>query len=190
MISAEPFDTPIVTDRLELRLLASSDVPAFHSYYSRPDVCRYLLFEPRDLDTITEKVAAHAAHVSLREDGDYLDLAVVRRSDDRLVGDVILKLAHSDQLTGEIGWGFHPEFQGNGYATEAATAMLRHAFGTLGFRRIVAELDPHNAASAALCRRLGMRQEAHLVDNLFSKGEWVDTVVFALLAREFSTGLA
>ena len=187
MISAEPFIAPIVTDRLELRLLTAADVPAFHSYYSRPDVCRYLLFEPRDLATITDKVAAHAAHVALREDDDYLDLAVVRRQDGQLVGDVILKLSHSEQLTGEIGWGFHPDFHGSGYATEAATAMLAHAFGTLGFRRIVAELDPHNEASAALCRRLGMRQEAHLVDNLFSKGEWVDTAVFALLAREFST---
>jgi len=187
VISSEPFISPLLTERLELRLMSPADAPALHAYYSRPDVCRYLLFEPRDLATVTEKVAAHAAHTILAEDGDYLDLAVIRRSDGALVGDVILKLTHADQLTGEIGWGFHPDFHGTGYATEAATAMLAHAFGSLGFRRIVAELDPRNEASAALCRRLGMRREALLVENLFSKGEWGDTAVYALLAREFST---
>jgi len=184
VISAEPFTTPLVTERLELRLMTPADAPALHAYYSRPDVCRYLLFEPRDLATVTEKVAAHTAHTALVEDGDYLDLAVIRRSDGALVGDVILKLTHADQLTGEIGWGFHPDFHGYGYATEGATAMLAHAFG---FRRIVAELDPRNAASVALCLRLGMRREALLVENLFSKGEWGDTAIYALLAREFST---
>ncbi|MBO3744237.1 GNAT family N-acetyltransferase [Actinoplanes flavus] len=55
----------------------------------------------------------------------------------------------------EIGWHLHPEVWGQGYATEAAEAVLRDAFGR-GLARVVAVTDPDNHASQAVCRRLGM----------------------------------
>ena len=54
--------------------------------------------------------------------------------------------------------------------------------------RVRAVLDPRNTPSAALCRRLGMRQEAHFVEDLWFKGEWGDTAVYAILAREWTAG--
>jgi RimJ/RimL family protein N-acetyltransferase len=59
--------------------------------------------------------------------------------------------------TCEIGWTLHPDHHGVGDMTEAATAVLRLAVGDLGMHRVIAHLDPRNAASAALCSRLGMR---------------------------------
>lgn len=50
-----------------------------------------------------------------------------------------------------------------------------------------ASTDPRNVASAALLRSLGMCQEAHFRESLQLRGEWVDDVVFALLAREWSS---
>jgi len=49
-----------------------------------------------------------------------------------------------------------------------------------------AELDPRNDASIALCRRLGMREEAHFVEDMWFKGEWADTGVYAILASEWT----
>ncbi len=65
--------------------------------------------------------------------------------------------------------------------------MLGLAFGEMGLHRVFAELDPRNASSIALCRRLGMRHEAHFVENMMFKGEWADTDIFAMLAREWTT---
>jgi aminoglycoside 6'-N-acetyltransferase len=63
--------------------------------------------------------------------------------------------------------------------------VLDVAFGTLGLHRVQANLDPRKTASAALCERLGMREEAHFVEDLWFKGEWGDTVIYALLDREW-----
>jgi RimJ/RimL family protein N-acetyltransferase len=74
---------------------------------------------------------------------------------------------------------------GRGYATEAASLMLRLGFEGLGLHRIVARIDERNEASARLAGRLGMRQEARLVSNELFKGEWSNELDFAMLADEW-----
>ena len=65
------------------------------------------------------------------------------------------------------------------------SAMLRLGFEELGLHRIVARIEERNEPSVKLARRLGMRQEARLVDNEFFKGEWSTEVDFAMLAEEW-----
>ena len=57
----------------------------------------------------------------------------------------------------EVGWTFHPDAWGRGYATEAAVAAIDWAFAQLGWDDIIHCIDPANAASQALARRLGSR---------------------------------
>jgi RimJ/RimL family protein N-acetyltransferase len=85
----------------------------------------------------------------------------------------------------EVGYIFHPDYSGHGYATEAARAMLSAGFTEFGFHRIFARLDAENTASANVCRRLGMRQEAHLIENDFFAERWTSELVFAILRREW-----
>ena len=59
------------------------------------------------------------------------------------------------------------------------------AFEDVGLHRVVGRLDGRNSASAGLLARLGMRREAHLVENEWVKGEWTDEVVYAMLDREW-----
>lgn len=67
----------------------------------------------------------------------------------------------------------------------AARALLAFAFETLRVHRVVARLHPENVASVRMCDRLGMRREAHMVEDLWNKGAWEDTGVYAILAREW-----
>ncbi len=185
------FTTPLETERLVLRLMTIDDVDAVYAYQSRADVCRYLLFEPRTRDEVAEKVAKHAQAVTLAEDHDYLELAVTLRSPDGtpgpLIGDSYFTIASVEHSRAEIGWAVHPDHLRQGYAAEAATAMLELAFSTLGLHRVYAELDTRNDASIALCRRLGMREEAYFVQDMMFKGEWADTGIYALLADEWTS---
>lgn len=64
--------------------------------------------------------------------------------------------------------------------------MLRIAFDDLGMHRTSAVLDARNHASAAVCARLGMRAEAHFIEDLWFKGAWGDTAIYAILAREWA----
>ncbi|WP_166871016.1 GNAT family N-acetyltransferase [Salinibacterium sp. ZJ450] len=179
------FSAPLEADRVSLRMLTDQDVDVVHSYQSREDVCRYMLYEPRDHATVVAKVAEWSQHSRLEQDSDYLQLAVERRSDRRVLGDLYFTIKSVANQSAEIGWSLHPDHQGQGYASEAASAMLDVAFRVMRLHRVVAELDPRNDPSVALCRRLGMREEARFVEDLRFKGEWADTGVYAILAREF-----
>lgn len=103
-----------------------------------------------------------------------------------VIGDVALWVTDDTGRCAEIGWVMRADAHGHGYATEAVRAVLDLAFGTYGLHRVAAQLDPRNTASARLCERVGMRREAHLRQDCFSKGEWTDTWIYGLLAEEWS----
>ncbi len=95
-----------------------------------------------------------------------------------------------DNRQGEIGFIFDPAHQGHGYATEAARALVAHAFEHYGLHRVYGRLEPRNVASARVLEKLGMRREAHLIENEWVKGEWQSEAVYALLAREWAAASA
>jgi RimJ/RimL family protein N-acetyltransferase len=179
---------PIATERLLLRPMTPADAPAIHAYQSRADVCRYIPYSPRTLEEVSARLArADVTRATLDDEGQAIVLAVVRQADDALVGDVMLAWKSREHGTGEIGYVLNPVFHGHGYATEAANAALHLGFDGLGLHRIIGRIDARNAASAAVLRRIGMRQEAYLRENEFGKGEWTDEIDFAVLESEWRT---
>jgi RimJ/RimL family protein N-acetyltransferase len=80
---------------------------------------------------------------------------------------------------------FHPAHQGHGYATEASHAVVRLAFETYDLHRLYGRLEARNTASARVLEKLGMRREAHLIENEWVKGEWQSEAIYALLARDW-----
>lgn len=178
------FADPIVSGAVVLRLLTPADTDAVHAWMSDPEVVRYQLYEPRDRATVAEKVAEYSLATRLEKNDDYVQPAIV--VDGEVVGAIYFTLSSVDDLTAEIGWALRREHHGKGYAAEAARAMLDLAFGAMGLHRVFAELDPRNVASVSLCQRLGMRHEAHFVENMMFKGDWADTGIYAILAREWN----
>jgi RimJ/RimL family protein N-acetyltransferase len=180
-------DAPIETERLRLRLFTPEDAVAVHEIRSQPEVALYLYGDPWDLAEAERAVRERAGASGLREDDDALSLAAERRADGRVVGEMTLWLRSAEHRQGEIGFVFHRDAQGRGYAREAATSILDLAFGVVGLHRVFGRTDARNEASAGLMRRLGMRQEAHLVHNEMFKGEWADELVFAILEDEWAS---
>ena len=180
------FDAPIETERLLLRTFRASDLDDLHAIRSLPAVVRYLYGDARSRDEVEDMLAERVTLTRLGEDDDALVLAVERRTDGRVIGDVSLWLRSTEHRQGEIGFAFHPDAQGCGFASEATTAVLGLAFGRLGLHRVFGRTDARNVASAALMRRLGMRQEAHLRENEIFKGAWGDELVFAVLEDEWN----
>lgn len=176
---------PITTARLLLRPFVAGDLDDLHAIHSRPDVARFLYWEPRTRDEVAAVLQTRQGEVSIGRRGDRLALAVVL-PDGHLLGEVVLAWRDNEHRCGEIGFVLHPRHHGQGYAVEAATEMLRLGFEGLGLRRIIGRADGRNAASARVMARLGMRCEAYFVQNEFVKGEWTDEVVYALLAHEWS----
>ncbi|MEQ7123107.1 GNAT family protein [Actinopolymorpha sp. B11F2] len=178
-------DCPIETDRLLLRPFTPDDHDALFDIQRRADVARYLYWEPRRAEEMPDVLAKRISQSCIRSEGDALALAVVRRDTGALVGDLLVFWVSREHRLGEIGYVFHPDHGGQGFATEAAEVALRLGFEGLGLHRMIGRLDARNVRSARLLERLGMRREAHFVENEYVKGEWTDEVVYAMVETEW-----
>ena len=178
------FREPIRTERLVIRPMTMDDLDDVYAYQSDQANHVYLMNDARSRDEVVENLGRYVAATRLAEEKDWIQPAV--ELDGRVIGQLYLTIYSLENLGAEVGWVFHPEFHGQGYATEAATALLELAFGELGVHRVRAELDPLNAASIALCQRLGMREEAHFVKDIWLRGKWDDSGIYAILEDEWA----
>ena len=180
-----PIDVPLVLQRVTLRAFVLDDLGAFHDMHARPDVARFLYWEPRSPEESRAALVRKATETSFGAADEALSLAVTRNEDDVFLGEVILSMVNASGRGAEFGFIFHPGHHGHGYAREAASGLLDLAFGSLGLHRVVGRCDARNEASARLMQRLGMRQEAHFRRNELVKGEWCDELDYALLDEEW-----
>lgn len=173
------------TARLSLREFEESDAPDTHVYEREPHVVRYQTFAPRSLAEslayIKESMAT-ARQVPRR----IFDLAVVLREEQRLVGRCGLKVADPESREGALWYILNPGYWGRGIIPEAARALLAFGFGELGLHRIIVDCEPQNTMSIRVAEKLGMRREAHFIENAWVKGVWTDSLIFALLDREWA----
>ncbi len=183
-------DYPLRTEQLALRPMVPGDDRALWSYLSLEEVCRYVPFGPYGIEVVRERLADQYARRDLTEAGQALLLGVTVPPSDWVVGHVMLRWLTEEHLDGEVGWMLAPSVHGRGYGTEAMAPVLRLGFEGLGLHRVVARIDARNEPSIALARRLGMREEAHLVANMRVRGEWTDEVDFALLEDEWRMQVA
>jgi RimJ/RimL family protein N-acetyltransferase len=177
---------PLETERLLLRPFTAEDFDALYAIQSRDDVARWLYWGPLSEDEVRASLERKIGATTLVKEGDRLSLAVVLKSSSELIGEGSVFLLSAEHRQGEIGFVFHPDHHGHGYATETARLLLQLAFEEFGLHRVIGRLEPRNAASARLLERLGMRREAHFVENEFVKGEWQSELVYALLEREWT----
>ncbi len=171
----------LVTARLRIDALRPADAGALFAYRADPAVARYQGWCPADVTAAREFIVAQP----LQPGHGWFQRAIRLREDGQLIGDLGVDLPEDARDSVGFGISIAPAGQGHGYASEAVRAVFEQVFGPFGRHRIHASVDPRNLACMALLCGLGMRQEAHHRESLWLQGEWVDDVIFALLAREW-----
>ena len=174
---------PLRTDRLLLRLMVDDDLDDVLAWMSDETVTRYQLYDVRSREQVQEHIDKVKDARHLEKADDFVEFAI--ELDGTVIGCIYFALKSPENQTAEIGWALTAAHQGKGYAYESAHAVMALAFETMGLHRVVAELDPRNAPSIALCRKLGLREEALHVEDLWFKGAWADTGIYAILDREW-----
>jgi RimJ/RimL family protein N-acetyltransferase len=152
----------LVSERLDLRRWEVEDADFVFDMYSRWEVQRYIGRVPKVMEDRSEAVALIERLRSL-DHPVHGYWAVAEKATRQLLGTILLKPipASGDSLPlrpsgdTEIGWHFHPDSWGNGYASEAASVVLEHAFRS-GLEKVVAVTSPANHASQKVCLRIGM----------------------------------
>lgn len=177
---------PLRTERLVLRPHRLDDLDDLYAFHSLPEVVRYVPWPVRDRSQTRTALEAKLDQATLTEPGRWLVLAI--EYDGRVIGEALLKWASDTDRQGEVGIAMHPDFQGRGLASEAVREMLRLGFDELGLHRITGVCVDANTASARMLERLGFQLEAHLIHNIFFKGEWTNQLVYALRDDDWRAG--
>jgi RimJ/RimL family protein N-acetyltransferase len=176
---------PLETDRLILRFNEADDLDDVYAYLGSDDATRWIDFDTRTREEVGAVLERRQQKRQIAKDEDRIAIAVVERESNRVIGDIYFAVKSIESKQAEIGYIFNPEFQGKGYATEACEAVLAMAFETNDLHRVSAECDVLNPPSFKLMERVGMRREAHFLENMWFKGQWSDSYVYAILQREW-----
>jgi ribosomal-protein-alanine N-acetyltransferase len=171
--------TPLQTERLTLRAHALSDIPALIPLIGAREVAATTLRIPHPY---TESDARDfiAATQEDFSSGSGLRLGIVLRASDTLCGGVGLRIK-ADHRRAELGYWIGVPYWGNGYATEAARAVVKYGFETLGLHRIFASHFANNPASARVLRKIGMRHEGSLRAHILKWGEFLDLEMYGMV---------
>jgi arylformamidase len=154
-----PADVAYETERCWVRSWRADDAERVLDIYSRWEVARWLGSEPKVMEGM-EAAERLVSRWSELNDTDEIAgrWAVERKSDGVVLGVVILVPLPDGDGEFEVGWHFHPDAWGGGYASETARAAVAWGFDH-GLSEIWAVVRPDNAASIAVCRRIGMTAE-------------------------------
>ena len=173
------------TERLRLRPMTLDDAEAVYAYRSIPEVNTYT-YTP--IWTTLAEAVNHVEKLvpSINDpDSGFCKWMVELQDSGQIIGDVFLNKHDELQGSYEIGYMFHPDFYGHGYATETVREVLRIGFEEWDVHRIYARVDEDNIGSTRVCQKLGMRQEARLIESDRRGDVWSTELNFAMLNREW-----
>lgn len=173
------------TERLWLRRLERRDLVALLAYRNDPEVARFQGWG--DGFTAEQAEAMLAQQTGLRPGtpGAWFRWMLEEKATGSVVGDCAMCVNANEPRQAEIGFSLAREHQGRGLASEGVRRVLGYAFGELRLHRVIAITDARNYAAAALLERVGMRREAHFIQNVWYKAAWGDEFVFAILRSEW-----
>jgi len=172
-------------ERVLLRPFRQADLDTFIAYRSDPNVARYQGWDAPYSRSRGLSFIAEMRRTRPGTPGRWYQLAIERQSDQQMIGDCGFCILEKDGQQAEIGFTLARSHHGEGYATEAVTRLLAYLFDELHLHRVVANCDVENVPSARLLERLGMRREAHFIENVWFKRRWGSEYWYALLRREW-----
>lgn len=175
-----------LSDRLLLRELTPGDVDAVHAIYGDPKATEHLSFDPRTRDQV-EQIVARSIEAARADERHEYALAVVEQGSGDLVGFGRLALDPHQSRAATMGFALRASSWGRGYGVETVRLLLAVAFGDLGLHRVWGARSPANEASARTMEQAGMVVEGRIREHIQRGGSWRDSVVHAVLDREWKS---
>ena len=181
-INFYPFPN-LESDRLLLRRLNNDDVNEVLELRGNPENMKYV---PRPLITSKEDSLVHIALIDDKIVNNIgINWAITLKESPKMIGIIGHYKIHLENYRSEIGYMILPEYHGKGIVTEAVKLVLKYGFEQLQLHSIEAIIDPENGASEKVLQKNGFVKEAHLIENEFYDGKFLDTVIYSLLKRNF-----
>jgi [ribosomal protein S5]-alanine N-acetyltransferase len=175
------------TERLILRDFVLSDWDALNAFLSDPAVTRFMHFASWDESKRREWFTWLVQEASIPH-RDASNWVITLRSSGFLIGWLgIGESEHaSEDGTRECGYALNQRFWGLGYMSEAVRAVVTYEFTVLGTRRIIAECETPNLASARVMQKCGMAYEGMFYDADF-EGNWANRYRYSITSQANET---
>ena len=173
----------LVGEQLYLRTLEESDVnEEYLGWLNDSEVTRYL-----ETGKFPATLSSLRIYLQRFEDSNTdLIFAIVDRETEQHIGNVTLNRISWIHRTADTGLMIgRKQFWGKGCAFEAWSLVIEHAFNRLGLRKIVAGAFVDNAASVAVLKKLGFKEEGILRKEAFVDGKYLDTIRLGMFREEF-----
>lgn len=161
-----------------------NDWQAVNEYASDPEVVRYMDWGP-NTEKETKEFIQRAMSIQKEKPRRMYTLAIVVEQGDRLIGSCGINVSNPENREGWLGYCLDRNFWGKGYGTEVVRGLMDFGFTELALHRIFATCDLGNTASAHVLEKSGMKREGCLREHKWSKEEWRDSYLYAILEHEW-----
>lgn len=175
---------PFPTSRLRLRRLKVDDSSDLLPVWGDEEICRYLIGEPMEEEGIIQWLRSDAMK-SLTHPGHSLTLGVELKSDGKLIGTCSIDCADKELVQATLSVCINRSFQRQGYGTEAMQGLMGLCLEGLRLHRVITICDIRNKAARRVFEKAGLRHEGEGRQDVYSKGEWIDSIYYALLNAEY-----
>ncbi|MEF2967180.1 GNAT family protein [Paenibacillus sp. M1] len=178
-----PFFPQLETERFILRKLTREDARDLFHYFSNDEVTKYY-----DLDRLVELRQAEEliqTWNSRFQEKKGFRWAITAKPGNKVIGTCGYHNWSKEHYKAEIGYELNPEYWRQGVMTEVLQEIMRFGFEDLGLNRVEAYIDPDNIRSRFLLEKTGFHEEGYLKQNFYEKGQFVDSVIFALLKHQY-----
>ena len=181
-INFKPFPE-LAGSRLHLRRITADDAPVVLALRSNPQVMQYI---PRPLHTNLQQALDYIERIDTKTAaGEWINWAITLKGEGPMIGVAGLFKIQPEHHRCEVGYMLLPESAGRGLSTEATPLVLEFAFEQLQMHSAEAVIDPGNIASERVLQKNGFVKEAHLKENFLYNGEYLDTVIYSLLRKNY-----
>lgn len=186
----------IVTDRLILRPFLETDAADVYKYLKEPSVNCFACMRLNSLEEARAEVKRRLGETEYH-------FAIALKDSGKVIGEIEAYPEPGDphgsgdspRDTFSPCWMLNENYQGKGYAFEAARAFFDYLFSQKGARRIYAYTEDYNLASQRLCEKLGMRREGVFLEFISfvtqpdGSPRYENTVQYAILKKEWDRQL-
>ncbi|MEK4029617.1 GNAT family protein [Pseudobacillus sp. FSL P4-0506] len=172
----------LYTERLHLRKMTIADSSSLFKIWADPEVTQFMNIqhftnedEAKEMITYLEK---------LSQDNQAVRFSIVEVLSNEIIGSCGYNSLDFDNAKTEIGYDIARMHWGNGYATEAVSALIDYSFNALNFNRVEAKVEPQNVNSIKVLKKLGFTFEGTLRQCEKVKDKFVDLNLYSKLKSD------
>ena len=181
-----PTNFPILnSNRIKLSAMHSEDAKELYEIRANKEFSQYLSSEP--YRTIKEAEDLIAKNTTAFANKEAISWKVSLNDSDKLIGYIGFWRMDKANFRAEVGFGIDNNFRNKGFITEALDLILDFGFNQMNFHSIMADTDPLNKASIKVLEKIGFKKEAHIRENYYFRGKFIDSYYFGLLESKFQS---